>query len=43
MGVTQKWPNKLKYRGRDPKEESDRLGEKEHRKFLRKDEMNGTE
>ena len=43
MGVTQKWPDKLEYRGRDLKEDSDKFGEKESRTFLRKDELNGTD
>jgi hypothetical protein len=43
LGVTQKWPYKLEYRGRDPKENPDRLGKKGRRKFLGKDELNGAE
>jgi hypothetical protein len=43
MEVSQKWPDKLQYRGRDSKEDSDRLGEKGRRKFLRRYELNGKE
>jgi hypothetical protein len=32
MKDTPKWPGKLEHRGRDPKEDLDRLGKKEYRR-----------
>jgi hypothetical protein len=33
MSNTTKWPGKLEYRGRDPKEDLERLGKNIYRRF----------
>jgi hypothetical protein len=43
MRDTPKWPGKLEYRGRDSMEYPDRLGKKGYRRFLKKEELSGTQ
>jgi hypothetical protein len=40
MSNTTKWPDKLEYRGRDPREDPERLGKKIYRRYCKKEELN---